>query len=514
MFLAADVQPGRGPTDDFWYMPVGLPSAAGVRVSPDTALSLSVLYACCLVLGQDVGMTPCLLYQRLAPRGKKRAADHQLYRLIHRRPNRWQTAFQWFQMMQWHLVLRYNAYSEKLFDGMGRVAELIPLHPDRVLVERFMQGTVERFRYRVKDRGGNERVLLRDEMLHIRGLTSDGIEGFSPLDAQKDSIGEAIAAQQYSSRRMRNDARPGGVLEWEGHFKDDEDRRKFRASWQEAQAGANHGKTAVLERGMTWKDLGVKNTELQFIELREMKGYEIAAAHRMQPHKVGLLKRATFSNITDQNIEHLTDTLMPWFRNWEQELSVQLLTEEEQEEYFFEFMTAAWLRGDPKSRAEYFSKRFATGSMSPNDIRELDNENPVDGGDRYFVPVNMVPMDRVDDTLDKPASASPEQPGQEQTERERELEEGNAARVVRKEVARLRWLQGRDGFFEESAAFYAEHVDFVAEVMRVGRDVAGDYCARRLSALEASRLQVMTWIADLESKGAGELLEMVRAARA
>lgn len=520
MFVSADVGgQGRAPHDDFWYYPIGNMTAAGVRISPQTALAITTMFACALVMGQTMGMLPVHLFKRLGPgKGQERAVGHPLYRIIHRRPNRWQTAYQWRQMMQWHLMLRYNAYSEILYDRRGHVDELIPLHPDRVKVERYKGAdNVVNFRYRVKDEnGGNERVLVRGEVFHVRGLTSDGVEGFLPLDAQRESLGEALAAQSYSSRHLQNDARPGGVLEWPGHFKDDEEARKFRQSWQEAQTGANRGKTAVLQKGMTWKDMGVKNTDLQFVELRKLKGYDIAAMNRMPPHKVGLMDRATFTNIEHQGIEFATDTVQPWCVNWEEELSAQLLLEGEQEEFYFEFAMNALLRGDAKTRAEFYGKRFQTGSMSPNDIRQYENENPVDGGDRYYVPVNMVPADRADDMVDNGATNKPggeTSGGKDESARARRLERAAAERVVRKEVSALNRFLAAGDVLARAEEFYAGHISFVEDVLQVDSARAMAYCESRMRLLQLSMERgeaVESFCADLERAGADDLLAMIK----
>lgn len=518
MFLSEDYKPTeRAPGDDFWYMPVGLGSAAGVRVSVDTALSISTLFACALVLGQSVASVPVHLYRRLT-RGKERATDHPLYRLIHMRPNRWQTTFQWRQMMQWHLVLRYNAYSRIIYDPATLMPiELVPMHPDRVEVWRTIgQDGSESFGYTYTQKDGSKKPLNRFDVFHVRGVTSDGIEGFSPLAVQKDSIGEAIAAQSFSARRMRNDARPPLAIEWAGHFPDDGEREKFRSSWQKSQTGEGRGKTAVLEKGMQLKELGIKNTDLQYIELRELKGYDIASIYRMPPHKVGLLKHATFSNIEHQGIEFVTDTMLPWYVNWEQELSAQLLTEEEQEELFFEFLVEGLLRGDSKTRGEFYGKRFATGSLSPNDIREMENQNPVDGGDRYFVPVNVVPLDRADDMVDKgtqPAApgAEPEKTDEER-EREEDEEAAEAGGVVRRESAQI----SRRSDLNAVESFYAGHASHVAQHMKVDEAVASEYCAMRLGSFMAAHMAglVDAWLAELQASGVHQLLQIVRAARA
>jgi HK97 family phage portal protein len=519
MFLSKDLSQPRGPHDDFWYYPVGT-AGGGVRVTTQTALAVPAMFACALVMGQTMGLLPCPLFRR-KDRGREPATKHPLYR-ISRRPNRWQTRFQFKQMMQWHLMLRYNAYAEILFDRKGNVTELVPIHPDRVTVERFAGAdSVPAFRYRVKPLNGvgADRVLVRGEMFHVRGLTSDGIEGFSPLDVQSANLGEALAAQSYSSRHLQNDARPGGVLEWDGHFKDDDERRKFRASWHEAQSGPNRGKTAVLEKGMTWRDLGVKNSDLQFIDLRKLKGYDVAAINRMPPHKIGLMERATFSNIEHQAIEFASDTVQPWATNWEQELSAQLLLDDEQEEYYFEHEMNALLRGDAKARSEYYKGRFSTASLSSNDIRALENEEPITGGDRYFVPVNMVPLDRVDDVVDKGGNKpngpgdGGDQGGRGDNSRAAAMEQAAAERVVRKEVAALRKIPAGDGWLAAVEAFYAEHIAFVEDVMRVDAATAMAYCEDCVQFVQDSarlRVEEKALYTEMEHGGPRRLLEFAR----
>lgn len=535
MFVNANVGGGgRGPHDDFWYYPVGVTAGGGVRVNANTALAVPTFYACALVLGQDLGKLPFHLYRREG-RGRELATEHPLYRIIHRQPNRWQTAFQWRQMMQWHLVLRYNAYSEKLFDRRGHVTDLVPLHPDRVKVERFIGADgVVNFRYQVKDlQGGNERTLVRGEMFHVRGLTSDGIEGFSPLEAQADSIAEGLAAQRYSKKTLENDARPGGVLEWEGNFKSDEDREAFRKSWHAAQGGMNRGKTAVLERGMKWTEIGVSNTDLQLIDLRKLKAYDVAAIHRMPPHKVGLLDKATFSNIEHQAIEYATDTVHPWCENWEQELGMQLLLPEEQDEFYFKANLNALQRGDAKTRAEFYTRLFQAGALSPNDIRDYEDENPVDGGDRRFVPVNLVPLDRVDDVVDRGGNrdAGPgnggDQGGREgkagggaHASRADAIERAAAERVVRKEAAALRKLNGGgngEQWIARCEEFYRGHISFVEDVLQVDADTAMAYCERRVAfaqaALERNEL-LDVFFGDLDTSGVDDLLGFIKRASA
>lgn len=493
MFLAQDVggTAGRAPHDDFWYMPVGAISAAGVRVSPRSALAISAFFACAKVLGETFGVAPVHLYRRLDNGGKERATDHPLYRVIHHRPNRWQTAFQFRQMMQWHLAFRYNAYARKLFDRRGNITELIPLHPDHMRVERFAGADgVINFRYRYTDPATHqETVYVRDEIFHLRGLSSDGIEGLSLLDMQADSIGEAIASQKYNATRMRNDARPPLAIEWDGHFKSDDDAKEFRRSFQEAQTGSNAGKTVVLQRGMTLKELGIKNTDLQYIELRKLKNYDIAAMHRMPPHKIGILDRATNNNIEHQGLEFVVDTMMPWFVNHEQEISAQLLLDDEQDELFAETLVEGLMRGDSKARSEYYSKGILDGWLVRNEVRIRENLNPLPGLDKPLEPMNMR---GAGDAPQPERVQTPAPEDDEDSAAARRLQALNNAaieRVVRKEVEMVRRAHTA-GAIEQLPAAYTKHAAFVAAVMAVSEAEAQQYCEAQLALASDGSLEV------------------------
>lgn len=478
----------RGPHSDFWYEPIW--PRGGARATALTATAVPAVYGCVQVLGQTLGVPPLLLHRRKEDGGKVRATDHPLFKVLHRRPNRWQTSFQWRQMLQWHLGLRGRAYCEIFYGARGEVRELVPLHPDRTGVEETDAG----YRYWNIDRKGIKRYLVRGEVLHLRGLVTDGIEGLSPIEAQGESIGEALEAQRYSSKVLANDARPLGLIEMAGHFKDKAAKDEFKTSWQEAQGGMNRGRVAVLEHGMSWKDIGIKSADLQLIELRKMKGYDVCTAYRMPPHKIGLMERATFTNIEHQGIEFVTDTMMPWFVNWEQDIAAQLLTEDEAEELFVEFLAEGLLRGDSAGRSNYYGKMFQTGAMSPNDIRVAENQDKVEGGDRRFVPANMMPLDRVDDMVERGAiqrgGEKREEGGEreEKDDRARALARSASERILRKEVAALARIRAQHGadraaFLRDASTFYGQHQAFVAEVMAVSDAVASEYCLAQFEAL-------------------------------
>lgn len=376
-------------------------SSSGHSVTAESAMRVSAVYACIRVLAETLASTPIVLYRRLGDGSKERAVKHRLYQLVHRQPNRWQTNFEWREMGMAHLCLRGVAYSRIVANNAG-ISELVPMHPDHVRAEQRDDG---RLVYEYSPPNGARQVLLQDEVLRVPFMTVKGINPVTPIEAQRDNIGEALGSQDYASRFLRNDATPRSYIQMEGAFKDKEDKKKFRDSWHEAQSGENRHKTAVLERGMKLETVGMSNQDAQFLELREFKVSDIARIWRVPPHLIGDLKRSTFSNIEQQALEFVKYTMAPWYARWEQALSRDLLSEAEQEEYFFEHLVEGLLRGDILTRYRAYAVGRQWGWLSANDIRDKETENRITDGDTYLSPTNMVPARQVGD----PGKTDPEQ---------------------------------------------------------------------------------------------------------
>jgi HK97 family phage portal protein len=230
MFLTK-ISAAKSITDDFWFNPVGTVTSSGVSVSPDRALALSAVYACVKVLSESVAQLPLQMFKRSGD-STEIARNHYLYNILHSRPNSWQTSFEWREMLVGHVVLRGNAYNRIIFDGMGNVSELIPIHPDSVEIELNENNQIL---YKVTDKNGKSRIYNRYEIFHIRGLSSDGIKGLSPIEVEREAIGMSLAAQDYGARFYQNDTRPPGWIEYPGNFKDKEQRSNFAASWKSAE---------------------------------------------------------------------------------------------------------------------------------------------------------------------------------------------------------------------------------------------------------------------------------------
>ena len=395
----------RSSWGDFNFEPVSARSVSGLRVSADAAMRLAAVYACVRILSETMASLPLVVYRARADGGKDRVTDHWLYRVLGKKPNRYQNPFEWREMLQGHLALRGNAFCQILTNGRGEIIELIPIHPDRVRMELLPGGD---FRYRIRDQAGQEMVLPRGEIWHLRGLSSDGLMGLSPIELSRESLGTALAAQDYGARFFNNDAKPtGGWIEFPGNFKDAEAKRVFRESYQVAQSGANRGKVLVLENGMKFHEVGVTNKDAQFLELRKFQITDIARLFRVPPHMIADLDRATFSNIEQQSLEFVMHTMTPWAERWEAAIEADLMLEGDELEVEFDF--ANLMRGDAASRSAYYQSGIQNGWLTRNEARAAENLNPIAGLDQPLRPLNMVEEEDADaaDGETKPNDAQP-----------------------------------------------------------------------------------------------------------
>lgn len=457
MFISKSAQ-SRGADDDFWFTPLlGGTTAAGVNVTADNAMAQAAVFACVRVIAESVAQLPLIMYRRRADGGKQRAPEHPLYDVLSRRPNEWQTSFEWREMMQGHAALRGVGYSEIIEGRRGFADQLIPLHPDRVKLEILSDTN---YRYVITSLDGSERALNRSRMFAIRGISSDGFNPLSPIGLHRETVGMAKAAQDYGARFFANDAKPsGGWIEFSGKFESNEAKRAFRQSWQESMTGANRHKSPVLEHGMKYHEVGMSNRDSQFIEVRKHQDVDIARIFRVPPHKIGILDRATFSNIEQQALEFVTDTLMPWLKRWEQAISRDLIIAEDT--FFAEFLVDGLLRGDTKSRYEAYNLATTGGGqggwMTRNEVRLRENLNPLPG-------------------LDDPIS-----PNNATESREAGLVRAAADRIANKELTAVannyaKRMPDAEDFADWLRDFYAGHVDFVQSNMAIHVEAARNYC--------------------------------------
>ena len=362
---------------------------AGKRVTDRTALQHTVVYACVRVLSEAIAQLPLHVY-KYTDKGKERVQQHPLYFLLHDQPNPEMTSFVFRETLMSHLLIYGNAYAQIIRNGRGDVIGLYPLMPDKVKVDRdeknrliYIYSRYDEANPNLKQQG--DIILTAENVLHICGLGFDGLVGYSPIAMAKNAIGISLACEEYGSAFFANGASPSGVLEHPGVIKNPE---RVRDAWQRAYGGNNNHRTAILEEGMKYTPISIPNNEAQFLETRKFQVEEIARLYRVPLHMIGDLEHATFSNIEEQSLEFVKYTLDPWIIRWEQSLQKALLSESEKKQYFIKFNVDGLLRGDYASRMQGYATARQNGWMSANDIRDMEEMNPIseeEGGNLYLV---------------------------------------------------------------------------------------------------------------------------------
>jgi HK97 family phage portal protein len=479
---------GPPPWEDWWY--TDEPAAAFRHpLSPDEALGASAVWAATQYLAGKIAAFPLKLYRRRNGRTSL-ARDLPEYRVLAHRPNAWQTDFEWREMSQGHQSLRGNAYSQIIRDRVGRLQALIPLNPARMKVV----ATADSITYEFQRQDGTTAVFAASDILHLRGMSGDGVQGYSLVQVAREALRLGLAGERHGNRLFQNDSRPRGVLTTDQKLSK-EARDQLKDAWAAAQGGDALGKVAVLENGLNWTQVGLSAEDAQWIEGRTFQIQEVARFWNVPPHKLRDHSRSTFSNIEESNIEVVVDTLTPLTTRWERRLGASLLPDRDPEEYFFRFNMDAALRGNAEARTAMYSGLFQLGVMSPNEIREKEDMDPVDGGDERFVQLNLIPLSQAaqglaDINAGPPAAdegrglPAPETrgmpfPGEQRSLRSRRrilqsylrLLTEAGGRIVRREVGRIRdllaILESGDlaEFDRRVVAMYEQHEVYIRDQM-------------------------------------------------
>lgn len=363
-------------------------SDAGISVNNDVALNYTAYWSCVRLLAETLASLPCVLYEQIEPRGKNKALSHPLFRLLHDEPNPEMDSFSYFETLMYHLVsANGNCYSFIDWNDDLTIQNLWIMNPDRIQKARDESGEII-FKYQTEKQG--QIILPAFRVWHIPGFGYDGLKGYTPLTYMRNQIGLGVAAEKMGSKLFSNGLTIGGVLEHPGKMSI-EAQNKLKTSIEKGYQGVEKAhRLLVLEEGMKYNKTNIQPDDAQWLETRKFQRNEIASFFRVPPHMIGDLERATFSNIEHQGIEFAMYTMRPWLVRWERAANRQLLLSTEKDHYFIKFTIDALLRGDTLTRYQAYSSAINWGWMNRNEVRELEDMNPVDGLDEYMAPGNMV----------------------------------------------------------------------------------------------------------------------------
>lgn len=365
----------------------GYASNTGVPVTPFTALQAAAVYACVRCISQDIATLQPFVRRQLVGGGFRREPLHPLNKLF-RRPNRWQTWFEFISYAVSSICLRGNSFVVIERDRDANPIELVPIAPDRCTIMLDESGELW---YRINSRRlGYGLVVPPDDMIHIKNVSMDGYVGVSPIAVAQDVIGLALATQQHGGVLFRQGGQIGGVISHPGQLTEPASQR-IANSWRETHSGVqNAHKVAILEEGMTFNKVAITNEEAQFLETRRFQVNDIARLYGVPPHRLGELDKATLNNIEQQNQQYIDGALRPLTRSIEQLFDHHLLFDDEQSFLGCKFDYDDMTRGDMKTRYEAYQIGTLNGWLNRNEVRSKENLDPIDDGtgDDYRVPLN------------------------------------------------------------------------------------------------------------------------------
>lgn len=366
------------------FLKDGQTTRAGAVVNADTALRQGAVYGCVRILSGPPATLPLHVKRRVDARTREDASDTDVWEVLNRRPNRYQKPHQFKRMMMAHVLLRGNGIALKVM-SRGRLVELLPLDPDRTQIKQNDDLTL-RFEYQRKN--GSRSTFSQNEVFHLFGLTLNGYSGVTPITYARETIGLALAQEDYGASTFANGVRAGGILRHPQKLSE-ESRKNLKASLDEYRAGGeNEGRFLILEEGMEQGELKMSAEDAQWIEARKLSRSDIAMFFGVPPSMIGD-NSGSDSNwgtgLEQKANGFVTFTLEDYLTMWEEGITIDLNSDPT---IYAKYNRAALVKGDIKARWDAYVKGLQWGVWSPNEVRALEDQNPREGGDIYYPPPN------------------------------------------------------------------------------------------------------------------------------
>jgi len=383
-------------SDDFLKLFNGAAeTSSGVRITADSALRNSVVFACNRVLSESISSLPLVLYKEDDKGNRVKAKNHPLYKLLNSNPNKENTTMQWRETMITNLNLRGNHFTQIIRNRKNEIVSLWGLDTARVSAKRLEKTNEIVFIY---DMGTKKAPLKFDEVLNVAGLSLDGINGISPIAYNRESLGVSVALEAHAGSFFKNSASPSGIFSIEGELSDtsfNRMKKDFDSSWTGMK---NSNKPMVLEGGAKFYPITMTNVDSQFLEARKFQKQDISAIFRVPLHMINDLEKANYNSIEQLSLGFVIYSLTPSLIRIEQCMQRDLLTKEERAEgYYIKHNLSALLRGDIKARAEMYDKFTKNGIFTINDVLKLEDMNEVPEGNKRYIQMSYTTVDNVND---------------------------------------------------------------------------------------------------------------------
>lgn len=373
-------QPGRAAYQD------------SIAAGAQGALSLSTVWACVRLISNTIATLPLITYKNIGDR-RQVAAEHPLYSILKDSPNAEQTAVEFWTTFVANLCLRGNAYCLKHYNVLGNLVALDTLNPDLMREPYRDRNGVVRFDYSDPVKGLQRYTAA--EVWHVRGFTTEGLVGLSPVRVGIRSMSAARGAERAAANLYGNNMKPSAVITREEIMTKDQ-----RKQWKQAvddgvmQSSTSDGAIRLLEGGMKYMQLGLSPQDAQLIENRTFSVEDICRWFDTNPALIGHPGTASnFGTGREQiMLNFLSFTLRPYLKLIESSIKKHLLKPAEQAKYYAEFSVEGLLRADTETRFRVYATAVQNGLKTRNEVRALENDPPMEGGDELTVQSNLIPL--------------------------------------------------------------------------------------------------------------------------
>lgn len=377
-------------SDDFWETNhiTGLPksgyafSSSGVKVTREVALKFSAYLACIKVIAESISTLPIRLYED-TEQGMREAKGHYINNFFKRRPSEYQSWQRLINSIMADAAGTGNGYARIFRNGFGEPIRIQYLSQHECTPYHEKWSGHEKLYYHVMGE-----AVLPSDIIHITGFSTDGVKGISPIHLLAEEIGIGAQANSSLGKFYKNGFR-SQIAFLIGAALNKETRKDFIESVKKQR----HNNFLVLDGGSEAKALNISPKDAEVLASKEVSMKDVARVMRVPLHKIGLMEASTNNNIEQLTIDFVTDTLVPWITQIEQELTYKLIPYDTK--YSVNLNLDFIMRGNTKMRSDYYRARFATGSISPNEIRfregdliDLENELM----NQKFVQSGFVPL--------------------------------------------------------------------------------------------------------------------------
>ena len=378
-----------------WFLKMfGHQASSGETVTVNSALGVPAVYACINILANSIATLPFQVFKKTAT-GRSKEKNHIVAKLLEKRPNPYQSPFKFKHLIETHRNLWGNAYINIEWGLNGRPIGYWLLDPSKT--EPVIDYKTNELWYHTVLPNGNNVKIWHEDIIHLTALSTDGIKGKSPIQVIRETIGSSQASQKFKGKFFKNGVSTNGFLKIPGMLNPDA-KEVVRSEWEKANTGIDNAqRIAILDAGLEYQSISMPLKDAQFVESMKFDKTEIATFYNIPMHMVNELDRSTHSNIEQQAIDYIRNTLSPIYTQYQEEFTYKSFSFKEQEKFYVKVNLEALLRADKKTQAEFYKIMLGEGIYNINEVRGLEDKDAIPGGDKHRVNLNSVSLDIADE---------------------------------------------------------------------------------------------------------------------